>query len=142
MKYLVNWDKLVEKVSPTEQTFTMYHGTSIEGEELLLERGWEPYKASSGSQQGNPAYLYVCDTPEGAEWYAADKGNDSSVLEIRNIPKSCLGIDPEDCMSTNLDKELAINTQFTIRKPLSAVHFSKFTGVFSLVRGNDFDDYD
>lgn len=136
MKYLKKYEQY------NEETFTMYHGTSVEGEKLLLANGWKPNQVSSGGQQGNPAYLYVCSNPECAEWYAADKGNGSSVLEIRNIPKSYLGIDPEDHLYTNLDKELENNSQFTIRKPLSAEHFSKYTGNFSIVRGDDFDDYD
>lgn len=125
-----------------QETFTMYHGTSVEGERLLLANGWKPNQVLMGGQQGNPSYLYVSTTPEGAEWYAADKGNGGSVLVIKNIPKSFLGIDPEDHMYTDLDKELENNSQFTIRKSLGPQHFSKYDGVFRIVRGDDFDDFD
>lgn len=123
------------------ETFTMYHGTSVEGEKLLLKYGWKPYQVLRGSQQGNPAYLYVSSTPEGAEWYAAEKGNGGSVIMIKNIPKSFLGVDPEDHIYTNLDTELEHNTQFTIRNPLNPDHFSRYDGGFKIVRGDDFDDY-
>ncbi len=137
-----NWKQFLNEDINKEETFTMYHGTSVEGEKMLLSNGWKPNQVSSGGQQGNPSYLYVASNPEGAEWYAADKGNGGSVLVIKNIPKSFLGIDPEDHMYTNLDKELENNSQFTIRKPLSAEHFSRYDGKFSIVRGDDFDDYD
>lgn len=128
--------------SNSEELFTMYHGTSVEGERLLLLNGWRPNQVSKGSQQGNPSYLYVCSNPEGAEWYAAEKGNGGSVLIIKNIPKSFIGIDPEDHLYTNIDKELENNSQFTIRKSLGPEHFSKYEGVFKIVRGDDFDDFD
>ena len=125
-----------------EETLTMYHGTSAGNEKRLLENGWKPNMVSSGSEQGNPAYLYVSNTPEGAEWYASGKGNPESVLEIVNIPKSYLGIDPEEYISTDIDKELKQNTSFTIRKPLSKEHFVKYDGTFSITRGDDFEDFD
>ena len=136
MKYLKRFNESID------ETFTMYHGTSIKGEQMLLKNGWSPNQVSIGSQCGNPAYLYVCSNPECAEWYAAEKGNGGSVLMIKNVPKSYLGIDPEDHLYNNLDDELIHNQQFTIRKPLGPEHFEKYTGPFSVVRGDDFDDYD
>ena len=73
------------------------------------------------------------------------KGNDGSVLEINNIPKSFLGVDPEDGMyyypKYDLDKELENDGSFVLKKALLNIHFKKYEGVLKET-GCDCDDYD
>jgi len=135
-----NW-KLFKESIDGEETFTLYHGTSKESEEILLKWGWYPERFPRGSQMGNPKYLYVSQNPEGAEWYAAEKGNPESVLVISGVPKSYLGIDPEEYLKTDLDYEIENNNNLTIRKPIGPEFFQRYDGEFSIVRGDDFDYY-
>ena len=134
MKYL----KLYEDFN--DSVVVLYHGTSKENEEELLKNGWEPNKRSSGSQQGNPNYLYLATTPENAEWYSSMKGNTMNVLEV-SVPVNYLRVDPHDGIYNTVEEEIEKGTSLILTKPLNASHFNKYTGSFS-VTGCDFDDYD
>jgi len=117
------------------ETFTMYHGTSTEDEKRLIENGFKPYESCSGGQCGNPAYLYLTLSPESANWFACQKGNDGSIIEIKDIPKSYLGVDPEDglyVIENDLDKELENNGSFILKKKLNSSHFNKWSGQLSV----------
>lgn len=142
MKYIKIFETFL---SSEEETFTMYHGTDKLHENELLKHGFIPYKCSSGSQCGNPAYLYLTLSPEKANWYACMKGNDGHILEINNIPKSYLGVDPEDGMyyypKYDLDKELENNGSFVLKKALPNIFFKKYEGILKET-GCDYDDYD
>jgi len=123
----------------SEETYTMYHGSSKENEERLLNEGFKPYGSCSGGQCGNPAYLYLSMSPESANWFACQKGNDGSVIEVKNIPKSYLGVDPEDglyVIENDLDKELEAEGSFILKKPLSVTHFNQWEGELTVTGCN------
>lgn len=133
-----------------KQLIKLYHGTSIESEILLLKNGWKPNQVSRGSQQGNPAYLYLSTTPESANWYACMKGNDGSVLEIY-VAIEDLIVDPEDGLYTIPDepdkprlywveKEIKHGGSLALINSIPANQFKKFNGKLTTT-GCDQDDY-
>ena len=132
--------KLLKTFENFNETHTMYHGTSVENEKQLIENGFEPYGSCSGGQCGNPAYLYLTQSPESANWYACQKGNDGSVIEIKNIPKSYLGVDPEDgiyVIDNDLDKELKSGGSFILKNKLDESHFDYWHGKLSVTGCED-----
>jgi hypothetical protein len=133
--------KYLEFINESNEMVLLYHGSSEYGEKKLLENGWKPNMVGSGSQQGNPEYLYLALTPEMACGYAAEKGNDENVLEVR-VLKSYLRVDPHDGMyHGDVDKELKHGTSLICYKELPSLAFSKYTGKFSIT-GGFMDDYD
>jgi hypothetical protein len=139
MKYLETFSLFCESIN--NDIVLLYHGTSQYSEQLLLKNGWEPNKFSSGGQQGNPAYLYLSLTPEMACGYAAEKGNDENVLEVR-VPKSYLRVDPHDGMyHGDVDMELKQGVSLICIKPLDSSAFTKYTGTFSVTGSFMDDDY-
>jgi len=129
--------------SSNDDFVLLYHGSSKENEENLLKNGWQPNKVLSGSNQGNPNYLYLALSPESACYYAACKDNDKNVLEVR-IPKSYLKVDPHDGMyHGNVDMELEHGVSLVCFKKLPSWAFNKYTGDFKVTGCDDFfDDYD
>jgi hypothetical protein len=122
-----------------DEIVLLYHGTSQNNEKSLLKNGWSPNKFPSGGQQGNPSYLYLTLTPEMACGYAADKGNDKNVLEVK-LPKSYLRVDPHDGLyHGNVDMELKQGISLICVKPLPSSSFTKYTGTFE-VTGSFMDD--
>ena len=123
-------------IADTEETFTMYHGTDEAHENILLRDGFIPNRCKSGSQCGDPSFLYLTMSPESAGWYACMKGNEKTILEVTGIPKSYLGVDPEDGMyyypEYNLDKELENDGSFVLKKPLDSSHFSHYKGKLTI----------
>jgi len=73
---------------------TLYHGTCRENANNLVENGWKPIN-KSGSNMGNPNYLYLSSEPEDALWFAEEKGC-NTVVEVKDIPIEFLRPDPED----------------------------------------------
>lgn len=136
-----NFNQFINESS--DEIVLLYHGTSQHSENLLLKNGWKPNTFPSGGQQGNPSYLYLALTPEMACGYAAEKGNDENVLEVR-VPKSYLRVDPHDGMyviENDVDKELESGISLICTKPLPPTAFKKYTGTFSIT-GGFMDDYD
>jgi len=132
--------KIYENFIEKEETYTMYHGTDKIHEDVLLKKGFIPNKCLSGSQCGNPAYLYLTLSPESASWYACMKGNKNTILEIKNIPKSYLGVDPEDGMYIipyDLDKELEVNGSFILKTKLDSSYFKIYDGELSVTGCDD-----
>lgn len=132
--------KYLEFINESNEIILLYHGSSEYGEKNLLENGWKPNKVSSGGQQGNPSYLYLTLTPDIACGYAAEKGNDKNVLEVR-VPKSYLKVDPHDGMyHGDVDKELEHGISLICFKELLPSAFRKYTGTFSVTGGFMDDD--
>ena len=88
------------------ETATLYHGTTAESAELLLEHGWEPGKVSGGGNCGQPRYLYLSTGYEDALWFAEQKGSDV-VLEVIDIPLEHLRVDPEDGVYDTVEEEMS-----------------------------------
>ena len=132
MKYL----KLYEEYN--ESSVILYHGTSKENEKELLKNGWMPNMKRSGSQQGDPQYLYLATSPENAVWYAAKKDNDMNVLEVI-VPIDYLRVDPHDGIYGNVKEEIEKGTSLILTKPLDYSHFKKYNGKFSITGCDDCD---
>ena len=140
MKYI----KIFEEINIEEETVTLYHGTCENYEEVLLKNGYSPRKPNLsgkmvwyGGQGGQPQYLYLSLTPESANWYACKKGNDGSVIEISNIPKSYLKVDPEDGMYNTVDEELERGNSLILCKPLSPNNFKRWGGKLTITGCGD-----
>lgn len=127
----------------------LYHGTSKDSEKLLLKNGWQPNKVSPGSQQGNPAYLYLSTSPETANWFACQKGNDGSVLMVSVMIKDLI-VDPEDGLNAHrpekgkseeywVKKEISEGGSLALKTAIPAKQFKRFKGSLS-VTGCDGDD--
>ena len=118
----------------TEETITLYHGTSAFSASLLCENGWIPSSYGMGANGGQSRYLYLTSMEEDALWFAEEKG-ESSIVVIEDIPISYLIFDPED---GDYDREVygtVVNAvasiknglmhpiKLTLTKPLGASHF-------------------
>lgn len=123
--------KLFEKYN---ETITLYHGTCAINGKILTENGWKPNLVGSGSNQGNPNYLYLTTEIEDARWFAEEKGCDT-VLEIQNIPIEYLRFDPEDECADLFDYSISnaisklkngypFPIKFALTKELSKEHFN------------------
>lgn len=108
-------------------TITLYHGTCLINAQNLVQNGWQPNKTTSGSNQGNPSYLYLTTDPEDALWFAEEKGCDSIII-VSDIPLSYLRPDPEDeagfSMSELLNRKNGLPSKFILIKELGPKHFS------------------
>lgn len=89
----------------TQKTITLYHGTTADSAELLMQNGWQPNSFASGSQCGQSRYLYLTTQPEDALWFANEKGAET-VLEIKDVPYSMLKVDPEDGTGDTIEEEV------------------------------------
>lgn len=89
----------------TDNTITLYHGTTSESAGLLIQNGWHPNSFVSGSQCGQSRYLYLTTHPEDALWFANEKGSET-VLELKDVPYSMLRVDPEDGISETIEEEI------------------------------------
>lgn len=83
---------------------TLYHGTCKINAERMLENGWEPNIAVSGSNMGQSRYLYLTTMIEDAEWFANEKGC-STVISV-DVPVDYLRVDPEDGSHDTVEEEL------------------------------------
>lgn len=109
-------------------TVTLYHGTTPESAEALLENGWQPSKNPSGGSCGQTRYLYLSTGYEDALWFAQEKGSDI-VLEIADVDLEWLQVDPEDGTYDTVEEEIRqVGSGFpgkvVLFKPLEAGHFS------------------
>lgn len=89
----------------TEKTITLYHGTTPDSAELLMQNGWQPNSFASGSHCGQTRYLYLTTHPEDALWFANEKGSET-VLEMKDVPYSMLKVDPEDGIGDTIEEEV------------------------------------
>jgi RNA:NAD 2''-phosphotransferase len=112
------------------ETATLYHGTTAENAELLLEHGWEPNKVSGGGNCGQSRYLYLSTGYEDALWFAEQKGSDI-VLEVSDIPLDHLRVDPEDGVYDTVEEEMSSPGGFpgklVLTRPLEASRFRRVT---------------
>lgn len=117
-----------------KETITLYHGTCNINAISLIENGWKPNLVKSGSNQGNPSYLYLTSSEEDAKWFAEEKGC-NTVLEVVDVPITYLIFDPEDGDADLYDYNIsnAINKikngyqipiKFALVKPLHKEHFN------------------
>ena len=107
------------------QKLTLYHGTSNNTANYLIENGWIPRKIGSGGNMGNPRYLYVTTEPEDARWFSNQIGEDT-VVEIKDIPLDFLRPDPEDEAGFTMKELLnrkGLPSKFIIIKELDKKHF-------------------
>lgn len=88
-----------------DKTITLYHGTTPESAEFLVQNGWQPNRFATGSQCGQSRYLYLTTHPDDALWFANEKGSDT-VLELKDIPYSMLKVDPEDGIGETIEEEI------------------------------------
>lgn len=116
-----------------KEVITLYHGTCDMNAFNLIENGWHPNLVKSGSNQGNPMYLYLSSDKEDAKWFAEQKGCDV-VLKVIDIPIEYLIFDPEDGDADIYDYKISnaiskikkgypIPIKFALVKPLSKEHF-------------------
>lgn len=85
-----------------EIRITLFHGTTQENAEILLQDGFDPSRCITGANGGRAGHLYLTDRAENARWYA---GEDGTVLAIR-IRFSDLVVDPEDGVAPTVIQEL------------------------------------
>jgi len=104
----------------------LYHGTTPEAADVLLQRGWHPRSGTRGANQGQPRFLYLTTIFEDALWFAEQKGSET-VIEVVDVPTAKLMVDPEDGTSDSLETELALPFglpgKLVLTGPLSASHF-------------------
>ena len=128
MKYI----KLYEKYN---KTITLFHGTSENNANLLINNGWKPNKILSGGNMGQSKYLYLTTDKEDALWFAEESGN-NTILKISDIPLDYIRFDPEDGDGDlfNYNINVAINKinngyqlpiKFVLCKELGKEHFEK-----------------
>lgn len=105
----------------------LYHGTTPESAEALLRDGWRPGVAPRGANMGQSRYLYLTTGYEDALWFAEQKGCDT-VLEVRDIPRDSLAVDPEDGIGETVDEEISnphgLPGKLVLTRPLGPEHFS------------------
>jgi hypothetical protein len=88
----------------------LYHGTTDESAELLLNNGWKPLEWSLGANQGQPKYLYCTTSKEDALWFSEQKGS-NVVLLIKKVPLDYLIVDPEDGVNETVEEELLMSVR-------------------------------
>lgn len=120
--------KTLESFVDNNTIITLYHGTTKYCADNMVENGWKPLKYSSGSNQGNPNYLYLTSEPENALWYA-ENNNGNTIVEVKDIPLSFLRPDPEDeagyTMSELIERmnHSMMPANFILTKELDKKHF-------------------
>lgn len=104
----------------------LYHGTCPANAAALIANGWEPRSGQQGANMGQSRYLYLTTGKEDALWFAEEKGC-STVIEIRDVPKAFLRVDPEDGTGDTVDDELhlphGLPGKVVLTRPLPASHF-------------------
>ncbi|VVC05800.1 Uncharacterised protein [uncultured archaeon] len=131
MVYHGTWSRKLSKITEeiAKNIPILYHGTSKENARKLSKYGFQPRKISPEENQGQSKYLYLTTSPENAEWFANEKG-ENTVLEVRNIPYSTLKVDPEDGISDTVEKELYLPYDLpgnvALTRPLGPEHFRLF----------------
>ena len=128
MKYI----KLFENFN---ESITLYHGTCDSNATNLIENCWRRNLVKSGSNQGNPRYLYLSSGIEDAMWFAQEKGC-NTVIEVNDIPIEYLIFDPEDGDADLYDYRISnaiskikngydMPIKFALTKELDKEHFKK-----------------
>lgn len=122
-------ERLVTKFSIFENNsnnLTLYHGTNVYNANLLVKNGWYPSNFT-GSNMGNPSYLYLSSEPEDALWFANENGGET-IVEV-NVPIKYLKPDPEDESGFSLDDLMnrmsrkMLPSKFVLHHPLDSSHF-------------------
>ena len=98
----IQWAKEYKEMQKNNEII-LYHGTTENSANSLIEKGWQPNQHSSGNHCGQSKYLYLTNEPENALWYSEEKG-EHVVLSIK-IPLSSLKVDPEDGIENTIEKE-------------------------------------
>lgn len=110
-----------------ENVITLYHGTTIDRAESLIQKGWSPNNGIVGANLGNKKYLYVTNVVENALWFAEQNGG-ATVVKIDNVPISYLKVDPEDgteeTVEQELNKKYGLPAYLVLYKSLTFDHFS------------------
>lgn len=128
MKYI----KLYENKN---NTITLFHGTSENNANLLINNGWKPNNISSGGNMGQTRYLYLTTHKEDALWFAEESGN-NTIVKVKDIPIDYLKFDPEDGDGDLFDNNINIAIKkinngyqlpikFVLKNELSKEHFNK-----------------
>jgi hypothetical protein len=111
----------------TETVPVLYHGTTPESAKAMCTNGWSPRPGHSGGNGGQGRYLYLSTGREDAQWFSNEIGEDT-VIEVHNIPKSYLRVDPEDGIGDSVDDEMnnahGLPGKLILVQPLPASHFS------------------
>ena len=127
---LMEWD-----VNEARQTIDLYHGTCMDNAKLMVKNGWQPNKVSSGASQGQTRYLYVTNIPKNAEWFADQRGC-NTVLLLKDVPISSLGVDPEDGSGKDAQDEIdgakkfGLPAYLVVTKPLPSRNFKIHSGKY------------
>jgi hypothetical protein len=101
----------------------LYHGTTRESADILMQNGWQPSVWSQGSHCGQTKFLYLTNEPENALWYSQEKGEHIVLNVIVNIKD--LKVDPEDGICDSLEEELKLNVgNLVLTTSLEASNFS------------------
>lgn len=85
----------------------VYHGTTQESADKLLENGWSPNSGGIGGNCGQTRYLYVTTEYDNALWFAEQKGGQICVLEIE-VDVDLLQVDPEDGIGETVEEEISL----------------------------------
>ena len=120
--------EIIVNETAAQQHLTLYHGTTPDAAQALIERGWQPNQWGQGGNMGQTRYLYLTTGIEDAEWFANEKGA-GSVVEVRDVPLAYLMPDPEDATGETVKDELAdarrigLPAKLALVKPLDPKHF-------------------